>query len=276
VADDLLGARRVRELLEAQGVRPSKSLGQNFVIDPNTIRKVISVADIHETDHVLEIGAGAGSLTIGLAGAATRVTAIEVDPQLLPALAEVTGARANVSVVHADALHVDLAGIGATTVVANLPYNIATLVVLKLLEEAPTVRSLTVMTQREVGDRLTATPGSKIYGQTTVMTAFFAAARMAGTVSRNAFWPVPRVESAIVRIDRRAKPEVEWRSFVQVVRAAFAQRRKMLRQTIASIVGSSAVAEEVLIAAGISPEDRAEQLGLEDFVRLTSAIGERS
>ncbi|MEA2461470.1 MAG: rRNA (adenine1518-N6/adenine1519-N6)-dimethyltransferase, partial [Actinomycetota bacterium] len=160
---ELLGARRVRELLDRHSIRPTKTLGQNFVIDPNTIRKTLAVADIDPNDHVLEIGAGAGSLTVGLAMSARKVTAVEVDAKLVPLLKEVTSAHANVDVIHVDALSFDVDAVQADSVVANLPYNIATLVVLRILDLAPTVRSLTVMTQREVGERLSAPPGSKIY-----------------------------------------------------------------------------------------------------------------
>lgn len=264
----------MRELVASQGVRPSRSLGQNFVVDPNTIRKMMAVAQVGPGDHVLEIGAGAGSLTVGLAGAAGRVTALEVDPRLVRVLERVTERLANVEVVEADARGFDLASTGAGKMVANLPYNIAALLVLKVLEEAPGIADLTVMTQREVAERLAAPPGSKIYGRTSVMLAYFASARLAGTVSRNAFWPIPRVDSAIVTVERRPMPDVEHEVFRRVVRAAFSQRRKTLRHTIASLMGSPAAAVRALAAAGVAPDERPEQLGLDPFVKLARAVEE--
>jgi 16S rRNA (adenine1518-N6/adenine1519-N6)-dimethyltransferase len=269
----LLGARRLRELLDLHGIRPTKSLGQNFVIDPNTIRKVVEVANLGSGDHVLEIGAGAGSLTLGLADAAGRVVALEYDRRLLPVLNETLGSVANVEVVHGDALEVDLAGFGATKVVANLPYNIAASVVLKVLEAAPGVESLTVMTQREVGERLAAAPGSKTYGQPSVLVAYFAAARVAAQISRRVFYPEPNVDSVLVRIDRRAPPEgSDHETFAALVRAGFSQRRKSLRNSLAPLVGSPARAEGLLEAAGIDPGTRAERLPLDRFVALEQVL----
>ena len=184
---DLLGPKRLQELFRRHGVRPRKSLGQNFVIDPNTIRKVIDIAAVDPEARVLEIGAGAGSLTLGLAAAAAHVTAVEVDPGLLPILAEVVSELPHVDIVAGDALTMDLTSLRADRMVANLPYNVATPVVLRILEHAPQITDLVVMTQREVGERLAAAPGSKVYGAPTVAAAFFAEARVAGSVSRRAF-----------------------------------------------------------------------------------------
>ncbi|MGH2755686.1 MAG: ribosomal RNA small subunit methyltransferase A, partial [Actinomycetota bacterium] len=180
----LLGAKRLRELLDAHDIHPSKALGQNFVIDPNTIRKMVEVAGVVEGDVVLEIGAGAGSLTLGLVAAGANVTAVELDRRLLPVIEEVTAELPSVSVVHADAVTFDYGSVVASSMVANLPYNIATQVVLRALEEGPDLKRLTVMTQREVGERLAASPGSKVYGLTTVLLAYFAHARVAARVSR--------------------------------------------------------------------------------------------
>jgi 16S rRNA (adenine1518-N6/adenine1519-N6)-dimethyltransferase len=268
---ELLGARRVRELLAKHEIRPTKTLGQNFVIDPNTIRKTIAVAEIGPSDHVLEIGAGAGSLTLGLAGAARKVTAVEIDAGLIPVLEEVTEGIENIDVIHEDVLSFDVASVAADSVVANLPYNIASLVVLRVLEHAPDVRSLTVMTQKEVGERLSAPKGSKIYGQTSVLCAYYGTVRVAAAVSRRAFWPVPGVDSVIVRIDRRDPPAVDRDRLFSVVKAAFSQRRKTLRQTLAPVAGSPALAEELLNAAGVSPTARAEDLDLEKFVSIAAA-----
>jgi 16S rRNA (adenine1518-N6/adenine1519-N6)-dimethyltransferase len=269
---ELLGAKRVRELLQKYEVHPTKTLGQNFVVDPNTIRKTIAVADIGAGDHVLEIGAGAGSLTLGLAGAAKRVTALEIDGRLVSLLEEVTASVPNVAVVQGDALSFDLGSVAAGSVVANLPYNIAAMVVLRVLEIAPSVRTLSVMTQKEVGLRLTAVPGSKIYGQTSVMVAYYGAAKVATNVSRRAFWPVPGVDSVIVRIDRHDPPDVEREVLFRVIKAAFAQRRKTLRQTLAGLAGSPELAERALLEASLSPSARAEELRLEDFVAVTEAL----
>lgn len=271
--DPLLGARRLRELLDRHGIKPSKALGQNFVTDPNTIRKVIEVAGIGPTDRVLEVGAGAGSLTLGLAAAAIHVIAIEVDRWLVPVLEETVAGISNVTVLHDDALTVDLGAVDVDKLVANLPYNIATHVVLRVLEEAPQISELTVMTQREVGERLAAGPGSKVYGQTSVMVAYFASAEVATRISRNVFYPVPNVDSVLVRIVRRpGRPDVDRSALFEVIRAAFGQRRKTMRNNIASIAGSTEDAERVLAAASIAPGARGETLGLDDFIRLTCCL----
>ena len=202
MSGSLLGARRIRELFEAHGIRPQKELGQNFVIDPNTIRKVVDVARVSEDDSVLEIGAGAGSLTLGLAAAAGRVTAVEFDSNVVPALRESLVGVDNVDVIEADAMKLDYTSIDATILVANLPYNIAVPLVITVLEKAAQVTSLTVMTQREVGERLAASAGSKAYGQVTVLVGYWAAASVTARISRNAFFPVPTVDSVVVRIER--------------------------------------------------------------------------
>jgi 16S rRNA (adenine1518-N6/adenine1519-N6)-dimethyltransferase len=259
-------------LLAAHGVTPTKSLGQNFVIDPNTIRKTIAASGVTGDDHVLEIGPGAGSLTVGLASVARKVTALEVDERLIPLLGEVTGALPNVEVVHGDVLSYDLHAMAADVVVANLPYNIAAQTVLRVLESAGTVRTLTVMTQKEVGERLSASAGSKIYGQTSVMTSYYGTARVVATVSRRAFWPVPGVDSVIVRIERGPSPDVDRVTLFRVIKAAFGQRRKTLRQSLAALVGSADVAGSVLESVSLSPSARAEELSLEDFVSIAQRV----
>ena len=266
---DLLGARALRELLARGGVHPKKRYGQNFVVDPNTIRKVLDVAALDERSHVLEIGAGVGSLTLGLSTAARRVTAIEIDERLLPLLRESVGERGNVEIVHADIMRLDLARVEADAAVANLPYNLAASIVLKLLFEATSVRSLTVMAQREVGERLVASPGSKIYGQTSVLLAFHASARVAARVSRRAFYPVPDVDSVLVRIDRRPAPEVDEERFREVVRMAFAQRRKTLRNSLSQLGPDLSRA---FGAAGIDPDARAETVDLDRYVALAREL----
>lgn len=269
----LLGAARVRDLLERHRVVPNKSWGQNFVVDPNTIRKMLRVAAPARDERVLEVGPGAGSLTLGLAAAAESVVAIERDARLLPVLEEVVGGLANVELVHGDALAVDLSGFGATSLVANLPYNIAASVVLEVLEKATAVRTLTVMTQREVGERLAASRGTKAYGATSVLVAFFGRATVEASISPNAFWPVPNVDSVVVRIVRRSEPdEVDQETFFRVVKAAFAQRRKTLRNALTSLTGSTDGAERLLEDSGIEGRRRAETLTPRSFIEIARRL----
>jgi 16S rRNA (adenine1518-N6/adenine1519-N6)-dimethyltransferase len=264
-----LGARRVRELLDEHGVRPRKELGQNFVIDPNTIRKIVDAAGVRPGDHVVEIGAGTGSLTLGLAAVGARVTAIEFDRRLLPALDQTTGGNDFIEVVAADAIRFDFARVGPAQIVANLPYNIAVPVVMRILESAPNIDPLTIMTQREVGERLAARPGSKAYGAVSVMVACLAEAAVLTSVSRRAFYPVPSVDSVIVRVARRAEACAEPGVLRPVVRAAFSQRRKTLRNTLTALSGGEAsVAEAAIRRAGIDPGARAEDIDVGGFVAL--------
>jgi 16S rRNA (adenine1518-N6/adenine1519-N6)-dimethyltransferase len=268
----LLGPRKLRELLERHGVRPKKQLGQNFVVDPNTIRKIVALAEISAEDDVLEIGAGGGSLTLELARAARKVMAVEFDRGLIPILEEVVTAP-NVEIVHADALKMNLSGVGANAMVGNLPYNIAVPVVLRTLTEAPQITRLIVMTQKEVGERLAASPGSKSYGQASVLAQYRARAIVLSGVSRRAFYPVPNVDSVIVRLFRKEKPlAVDEDRFTTVVKAAFAQRRKMLRNTLAGVAGSPENAARVLETVGIEGRTRAEDVGIDDFVALTREL----
>jgi len=272
VNSPLLGARRIRELFEAHGIRPQKELGQNFVIDPNTIRKVVDVAQVSEDDSVLEIGAGAGSLTLGLAAAADRVTAVEFDSRVVPALRDSLAGVENVDVVQADAMKLDYTSVDATTLVANLPYNIAVPLVITVLEEAPQIASLTVMTQREVGERLAASPGSKAYGQVSVLVGYWAAASVAARISRNAFFPIPTVDSVVVRIDRRPPPKAEYTLLKRAVKTSFEQRRKTLRNTVARVTGSPAAAERVLAAANIDPAARPETIDLDGWISIARGL----
>jgi 16S rRNA (adenine1518-N6/adenine1519-N6)-dimethyltransferase len=273
VSTTTLGAARVREVLDRHGVTPARALGQNFVIDPNTVRKVVALAGLTGSEHVLEVGAGVGSLTVALAATADRVTAIEVDHRLLPVLAEVLEENSNVTVLRGDALRLDLGATGANRLVANLPYSIATPLVMKVLTEAFGVSALTVMTQREVGERLAAAPGSKTYGQASVLVAYHAVAEVVAAVSRRAFYPIPRVDSVIVRIVRREKvARVDFESLAVVVRAAFSQRRKTLRNALAATTGSVGAATDVLVEAGVAAGLRAEQVDLEGFVAIARAL----
>ena len=269
----LLGAKRLRELLDENGVRPSKALGQNFVIDPNTIRKMVEIAGVEAGHSVLEIGAGAGSLTLGLAATGATVTAVELDRKLLPVIGAVTADIPSVSVVHADALEYDFGSVGADRLVANLPYNIATQVVLRAAEFGPQLERMTVMTQREVGERLAAAPGSKVYGLTTVLLAYFGSARVAGRVSRQAFYPVPNVDSVIVSVERHPQPpDVDRDALFAIARAAFAQRRKTLRRCLVPVAGSLESAAAALAAAGIHEDARAEDVPFEGFVALADVM----
>ena len=269
----LLGARRLRELLDRHGIRPAKALGQNFVLDPNTIRKMVELADIDDSDTVVEIGAGVGSLTLALAHAARRVLAVEFDRRLLPALKEVLEPTSNVEIVEADALQLDFGAVRANRLAGNLPYNIATPLVLKSLESAPQISDFTVMTQREVGERLAAPAGSKAYGHVTVMVRYFAAATLAARVSRRAFYPIPNVDSVIVRIVRRGElPSVDRERLFAVVREAFTQRRKTLRNCLSGVAGSADAAHAALRRAGIDPNARAENIDLDGFISLTQAL----
>ena len=268
---ELLGAARLRRLLEQHGVRPSKSLGQNFVIDPNTIRKIVSLSGVGPSDHVLEIGAGAGSLTLGLAEVAGTVTTIEFDRKLHPVL-EQTLAGLDVQVVHADASKLDWSSVDADAVVANLPYNIATPLVLDALAGAPCVRSLTVMTQREAGERLAAGPGSKIYGHVSIVVAFYASARIVAPISRKVFYPEPNVDSVLVRLERREPPRADPARLFELTRAAFSQRRKTIRNSLSEIAGPPGRVEDALRAVGLHPTARPEELGIEQWLALEGEL----
>jgi 16S rRNA (adenine1518-N6/adenine1519-N6)-dimethyltransferase len=269
---ELLGARRLRELFDRHGIRPRKELGQNFVVDPNTIRRIVEHAEIRPGTRVVEIGAGAGSLTLGLAEAGARVTAVEFDRALLPVLAETVGELDEVEIVAADALTFDF-GSGGEAVVANLPYNIAVPLVMSVLARAPNIQSMTVMTQKEVGERLAAAPGTKAYGSLSVMVRHRAEARVVMRVSRRAFYPVPGVDSVVVRLRRREGSDVDSVALERVVRAAFAQRRKTLRNTLVPVAGDAARAEKMLEAAGIDPAARAEEVDLDGFAAIARQLG---
>lgn len=275
----LLGPGDVRALARRLGVRPTKALGQNFVIDPNTVRRIVRCACVAPDDVVVEVGPGLGSLTLALLPAAACVVAVEVDPVLAGALPGTVGRRApayadRLTVLGADALTVEaLPGPPPTALVANLPYNVAVPVLLSLLERFPSLSRGLVMVQAEVAERLTASPGSRTYGAPSVKLAWYADARRAGAVPRTVFWPQPNVDSGLVAIVRRAPPAVgasRQRVFA-LVDAAFAQRRKTLRAALERWAGSVAGAEAVLVAAGIDPSTRGETLGVDDFARLAAA-----
>ena len=262
---------RIRELLDSESLAPRRDLGQNFVADPNTVRRIAALAEVGEGDRVVEIGAGLGSLTLALADTGADVLAVEVDRGIVPVLREVVAERPNVSVVEADATSLDwtelLAGEDRWTLVANLPYNVATPLVCDLLDDVPAITSMLVMVQKEVAERFAAGPGSKQYGAVSVKVAYWATARVVATVPPSVFVPRPNVDSALVRIDRHTPPDVAPGPLFELVRTAFQQRRKMLRRSLASVVTA-----EQFERAGVAPEARPEQLGLDDWCRLATTI----
>jgi 16S rRNA (adenine1518-N6/adenine1519-N6)-dimethyltransferase len=277
VTSALLGPAEIRSLADNLGFRPRKMLGQNFLHDANTIRRIVRTAELEPDDVVLEVGPGLGSLTLGLLAAGHMVTAVEIDPVLadaLPGTVEAHVPQAPLTVVTADALRLGaLPGAAPTALVANLPYNVAVPVVLHLLETVPSLRTGLVLVQAEVADRLAAAPGSKVYGVPSVKAAWYARTTRAGAVPRSVFWPVPNVDSGLVRLVRHAPPAVAVaRSEVfAVIDAAFAQRRKMLRSALAGWAGSPATAVAALEAAGIDPTARGETLDVTAFARIAAA-----
>ena len=274
-----LGAAQIRELAARLGLRPTKQWGQNFVVDANTVKKIVRLAEVGPKDVVVEVGPGLGSLTLALLPEAGHVTAVEVDPALAAALPETVKSLApayadRLTLVHADALRVrELPGPPPTALVANLPYNVSVPVVLGFLEAFPSLERVLVMVQLEVAERLAAKPGSKVYGVPSVKAAWYADVRLAGTVSRSVFWPVPNVDSGLVSLVRRPAPETtaSREEVFACVDAAFAQRRKTLRAALASWAGSPVRAEEILRAAGIDPRARGEQLDVGAFAAIAAA-----
>lgn len=272
----LLGAAEIRALAADLDVTPTKKLGQNFVVDANSVRKIVQVAEVQAGDRVVEIGPGLGSLTLAILETGASVTAVEIDHRLaerLPATAAAHGVPDGaLTVVDADALRVtDLPG-DPEVLVANLPYNVSVPVLLHFLETFPHLQRGVVMVQAEVGERLAAAPGSKVYGAPSVKAAWYGPWRLAGTVSRQVFWPVPNVDSVLVGFHRDPEPrgdeELRRRTF-QIVDAAFQQRRKMLRQALAGVLGGSAAsASAVMEQAGVAPTARGEELSVDDFVRI--------
>nr|WP_208407340.1 16S rRNA (adenine(1518)-N(6)/adenine(1519)-N(6))-dimethyltransferase RsmA [Amycolatopsis granulosa] len=276
----MLGPAEIRGLAAELDVRPTKKLGQNFVHDPNTVRRIVDLSGVGPGDHVLEVGPGLGSLTLGLLGSGARLTAVEIDPVLarrLPAtVAErASGAAERFTVRTQDALKLratDLAD-QPTHLVANLPYNVAVPVVLHLLAELPSLAHGLVMVQTEVADRMAAGPGSRIYGVPSVKLAWYGPARKVAPVPRAVFWPVPNVDSALVAFERSAEPAsgADRDEVFAVVDAAFAQRRKTLRAALSSWAGSAERAEAILRAAGVDPRTRGEQLGVRDFAKIVES-----
>ena len=273
----LLGAAEIRELAELLDLRPAKSLGQNFVIDGNVCQKIVRVAGVTSDDIALEIGPGLGSLTLALLEVTSNVIAVEIDQRLADRLpitvAEHKDSDYKLTVINTDALALRELPVAPTVLVANLPYNVSVPVLLHLLEILPSLNTGVVMVQAEVADRLAAKPGTKDYGIPSLKASWWAQVSGAGSVSRSIFWPVPGVDSKLVSFKRHETPgdEAMRKGVFQLVDAAFAQRRKMLRAALSGIFGSSAKAEAVLIAAGIDPTLRGESLLIDSFCAIYSA-----
>jgi len=275
----LLGAAQVRELAERLEVRPTKQWGQNFVVDANTVRKIVRVAGVGPKDVVVEVGPGLGSLTLALLPVVKHVTAVEVDPRLAGALEETVRTLQpdnadKLRLVAADALTVTkLPGPDPTALVANLPYNISVPVVLSFLQHFPSIERVLVMVQLEVAERLAARPGSKVYGVPSLKAAWYTDVELAGRVGRNVFWPAPNVDSGLVSLRRRKPPKTtaSREDVFRCIDAAFLQRRKSLRAALASWAGSADAAEQALVTAGIDPRTRGEQLDITAFARIAEA-----
>lgn len=273
-----LGAARIRALLDEHGITPSRALGQNFLVDPNTARRIASAAGVAEGTRVLEIGPGLGSLTLALVEGGAAVTAVELDRYLAPVLEQVAaeaGVADRVQVVQGDALDVDLEellGAGSWRLAANLPYNVATTILLRILEDAPQVSGGVVLVQREVAERLAAGPGDDAYGIPSVKAAWWAEVRVGGRVPASVFHPRPRVDSAFVTFERRPRPggAALRRRVFGLVDAGFGQRRKMLRRSL-----TAHVTAEDFRRSGVDPTKRAEELGLDEWVRLAGEEGPR-
>jgi 16S rRNA (adenine1518-N6/adenine1519-N6)-dimethyltransferase len=274
----LLGPAEIRELAKRLGVTPTKTLGQNFLHDPNTVRRIVRAAALDPADVVVEVGPGLGSLTLGLLPAAAHVYAVEIDPVLARQLADTVEKRApelrdRLTVLNRDALRLGAGELDEpTALVANLPYNVAVPVVLHLLAILPSLRHGLVMVQKEVADRLTAGPGSRTYGVPSAKLAWYATAGTAGRVSPSVFWPVPNVDSGLVAFARRRPPaEADRAETFAVIDAAFAQRRKTLRAALAGWAGGADRAADILVAAGVDPGARGESLTIEQFAAIAAA-----
>lgn len=275
---ELLGGADVRALADSLGVVPTKKLGQNFVTDPNTIRKIVASAKLEANETVVEIGPGLGSLTLGLLEAVEHVISVEIDSKMAAAIEQTVAKRAvgrKFSLVTQDAMKVTKLPADPTALVANLPYNISVPVLLHFIETFPSLRHGLVLVQSEVAHRLAAPKGSKVYGGPSAKLAWWADAHLAGNVSRSIFWPIPNVDSSLVYFAKRSEPlgseDLRVKTFA-IIDAAFAQRRKTLRQALAEFAGSAAEAEVLLTKAGISPQLRGEQLDVNDFVKIARAV----
>ena len=273
----LLGPAQIRDLAELLGIQPTKKLGQNFVIDANTVRRIVKSAGVTDGEIVVEVGPGLGSLTLGLLETGASVVAVEIDKRLaeqLPVTVAELQPAAVLTVLTADALKVTELPGDPTVLVANLPYNVSVPVLLHFLEHFPSIQRGLVMVQAEVGQRVAAGPGSKVYGSPSVKAAWYGAFSTAGQVSRQVFWPVPNVDSILVRFQRHEQPgtELERLATFELVDAAFQQRRKMLRQALSVLLGDSAAASARLEAAGVAPTARGEELTVADFLAIARAV----
>lgn len=273
----LLGAAEIRALAAELEIRPTKQWGQNFVIDANTVRRIVKAADITGDDIVVEIGPGLGSLTLALLEVARQVIAVEIDPKLAARLPQTVQEHApehahKLTVVHADAMKIDQLPAQPTALVANLPYNVSVPVLLHFFETFATIRRTLVMVQLEVAERLAALPGSKVYGVPSLKARWFGEVRQAGNIGRNVFWPAPNVDSGLVAFTRTQPPrdDVSRAEVFPIIDAAFAQRRKTLRSALSGWAGSAARAETLLVAAGINPQARGEQCDIHDFANLAA------
>jgi len=276
VTVSLLGPAEIRDLADLLGIQPTKKLGQNFVIDANTVRRIVKSAGVTSGEHVVEVGPGLGSLTLGLLETGASVVAVEIDRRLaaqLPVTVAELAPDADLTVITEDALRVTSLPGDPTVFVANLPYNVSVPVLLHFLEHFPTIDRGLVMVQAEVGERVAAGPGSKVYGAPSVKAAWYGTFSTAGKVSRQVFWPVPNVDSILVRFERHEQPgtEAERLATFALVDAAFQQRRKMLRQALGPVLGDSATASARLEAAGIAPTGRGEELTVEQFLAIARA-----
>ena len=270
----MLGANEIRQLASKLGIKPTKKLGQNFVIDPNTINRIVTASGITSADRVVEIGPGLGSLTLGILAVTNSVMAVEIDAALaaeLPGTIAKHAPASTLQLVHADALRLTELPDQPTALVANLPYNISVPVLLHFLETFPSIKKGLVMVQSEVAHRLAAKPGGKDYGSPSLKMAWYGPTRLAGNIGRNVFWPAPNVDSALVYFERSIEREQDRNRVFAVIDAAFGQRRKTLRQALSSWAGSPSMAEEICRRAGIDPGARGEQLLVDDFIAIAGA-----
>jgi 16S rRNA (adenine1518-N6/adenine1519-N6)-dimethyltransferase len=277
----LLGPAEIRDLAGLLDIRPTKKLGQNFVIDANTVRRIVRIAGVTSGMVAVEIGPGLGSLTLGLLETGAEVVAVEIDNRLaaqLPLTVAASAPSASLTVVTADAMTITTLDPMPTVLVANLPYNVSVPVLLHFLEHFPMLESGLVMVQAEVGQRLAAAPGSKIYGSPSAKAAWYGNFRLAGTVSRQVFWPVPNVDSILVAFDRHDQPgtDAERIATFALIDAAFQQRRKMLRQSLSVVLGGSAAASARIEAAGLAPTARGEELTVNEFLAIARSAPPRS
>lgn len=278
MSEPLLGASAIRALAAELGIKPTKKWGQNFVIDPNTVRRIVAAAGVTSSDRVLEVGPGLGSLTLALLPHVEAVTAIEIDPVLAQQLPRTVAAHTpeladGLRIIQADALTVIELPEAPTCVVANLPYNVAVPVLLHLLASFPSLRTALVMVQKEVAERLAAIPGSKIYGVPSVKARWYGEVEYAGNIGRNVFWPAPNVDSGLVRVNVRGprSADVDRSQVFSLIDAAFSQRRKTLRSSLSGALGGREQVDTVLAAAGVDPQLRGEDLGIDQYIAIAKA-----